>query len=362
MYRNRITNLSVSKTFRSLVLSTDLIHARFHYKTREGFFHVCLKLPDRPHPTWFTNWIKPDQILTNDLDNKKLKSTLVQVPSSYTSQEPWLFGTVGSDIYAFKQYNSPSRVMLVRNKESFLWRNAPNMISSRVYPVACVLDGTIYVMGGSTEANWGEVCDTKTQTWEPLPNPSPELCFSSVIRKVDIIEGKIYITSNDDKDSVYDPKEGTWNVVGKVLMNESMCMVDNILYFCSQKSCLWYDTEGQEWRQVKGLSLLNKSGRRGLIETDKYGRKLLILWDKFAQPRRNCPDKSICCALVSLEKRQNGQVWGHVEWSNVVLRVPSSYYFCVLHRYWFDQLVVFFFFDIREWLLDLFLKTLHSLE
>ncbi|CAA7020552.1 unnamed protein product [Microthlaspi erraticum] len=319
-------NLSlVSKTIRSLVLSLDLNHARFHHKTQEAFFHVCLQFPDRPLPSWFTLWIKPDQIDDNE---KKKKSILVQVPSSYANQEPLFVVTVGSEIYALRQQHLPSHVMLVRNKECAFWRKAPKITVPRANPAACVLDGKIYVMGGSTAENcWGEVFDTKTQKWEALPDPGAELRFSSIIRKIENIQGKIYVRSNEKNDSVYDPKLGKWNVTPKALVGESRCMIGNLYYSCRAKTCLWYDTVSNEWKPVKGLSSLNRTCRRGLIETVCYGGKLLILWDKFAKARRSCKEKSICCALVALERRKNGQVWGKVEWSSVVLTLPSSYAF-----------------------------------
>ncbi|KAF2615480.1 hypothetical protein F2Q70_00012874 [Brassica cretica] len=259
----------------------------------------CLaRLPDRPLPSWFTLWIQPDQI-------EKKKATLVQVPSSYASREPLFLRRVGSDIYA-----------LLRPK-SF----------------ACVLHGKIYVFGGckanESAESWGEVLDIKARTWEPLPDPGDELRFSSVIRKIEITQGKLYVRSNEEKDSVYDPKTRKWKATPKAREGDSRCMVGNIYYACRAKSCMWYDKECNEWKQVKGLSSFNKNYRSGLIETVNYCGKLLIMWDKLAQPRlrRNCQEKTICCALVALEKRQNGQVWGKVEWSNGVLTVPSSYVF-----------------------------------
>ncbi|KAG2240503.1 hypothetical protein Bca52824_090645 [Brassica carinata] len=280
----------VSKTFRSLILSIELNHARFHHKTNEISFHVCLQLPDRPLPSyWFT--------LLIDLEMKK--STLAQVPSIYAPIVPRIMLTVASQVYALRQFYHPSPVMIVRNKENLLWRKAPSLTVARSNPSACVLDGKIYVVGGCTANDcWGEVFDTKTQTWEPLPDPGTELRFSSVIRKLEIIQGKIYVRSNEEKTQ-----------------------------FMIRKTCMWYDRECKEWKPVKGLSSLNKSCRRGLIETVNLNGKLIVLWDKFARPGPHCQNKTICCALVALEKRQDGQVWGNVEWSNAVLRVPSSYLF-----------------------------------
>ncbi|CAN6986115.1 unnamed protein product [Brassica oleracea var. botrytis] len=319
----------VSKSFRSLILSIELNHARFHHKTQESLFSICLQLPDRPLPSWFTLWIQPDQI-------EKKKATLVQlvqVPSSYASREPLFLRRVGSDIYALRQRYPPSQVMLVRHNENVLWSNAPSMTVARVNPVACVLHGKIYVFGGckanESAESWGEVLDIKARTWEPLPDPGDELRFSSVIRKIEITQGKFYVRSNEEKDSVYDPKTRKWKATPKAREGDSRCMVGNIYYACRAKSCMWYDKECNEWKQVKGLSSFNKNYRSGLIEIVNYCGKLLIMWDKLAQPRlrRNCQEKTICCAMVALEKRQNGQVWGKVEWSNGVLTVPSSYVF-----------------------------------
>ena len=307
----------VSKTFRSLILSIELNHARFYHKTNESSFHICLQLPDRPRPSyWFT--------LLINLETKK--STLAQVPSIYAPKAPSIMLTVGSQVYALRQFYHPSPVMIVRNIENLLWRKAPNLTVLRSNPGACVLDGKIYVVGGCTANDcWGEVFDTKTQTWEPLPDPGTELRFSRVIRKLQIFQGKIYVRSNDEKDSVYDPKKREWNVAAKALVGDSRCAIGNLLYSCGRKSCMWYDSECKEWKPVKGLSSLNKSCRRGLIETVNLNGKLIVLWDKFARRGPHCQNKTICCALVALEKRQDGQVWGNVEWSNDVLRVPSSY-------------------------------------
>ena len=51
----------VSKTFRSLILSTELGYARFLHKTQEPFFSICLQLPDRPRPSWFILWVQPEK-------------------------------------------------------------------------------------------------------------------------------------------------------------------------------------------------------------------------------------------------------------------------------------------------------------
>ncbi|KAG5377373.1 hypothetical protein IGI04_041969 [Brassica rapa subsp. trilocularis] len=295
----------VSKTFRSLILSTELGYARF---------------PTVLVPRGSSSGCNPRR--------RKL-----HLCSSYAPRVPLLVLAVGSDVYALRQGYRPSQAMFVRNRENILWSNAPNMTVARVNPAACVLDGKIYVVGGCCEAAakscWGEVFDTKTRTWETLPDPGDELRFSSMIKKLEIIRGKVYVTSNEGEgDSVYDPKTRTWKAIGKRLEGDSRCWVGSLHYSCRRESCMWYDKECKEWKHVKGLSSFNKSCRRGgLIETVQFCPKLLILWDKFAPLRGDCEEKTICCALVAFEKRKNGHVWGKVEWSSPVLTVPSSYLF-----------------------------------
>ncbi|KAG7610614.1 Kelch-type beta propeller [Arabidopsis suecica] len=245
----------------------------------------------------FTLWIKPGQILTNQLE-KNERSTgatrLVQIPSSYCSIVPHYLISVGSEVYGLSQHNDPSSNMFVRNKEDLFWCNAPIMTVARAKAIGHAYNGKLYVMGGCRDdesVNWGEVFDPKTQTWEALPDPGSELRFSS-IRKIDVFQEKLYVRSNEKIDSVYDPKEGKWNVAEK--------------------------------SPVQCLDMLNRNLGSGMIEIANYGGKLLILWDKVGLSQ----DKDICCAVIALEKRDGvDEVWGKIEWASIVLTVPSSYVF-----------------------------------
>ncbi|EFH48566.1 hypothetical protein ARALYDRAFT_910922 [Arabidopsis lyrata subsp. lyrata] len=320
----------VCKTFRTLLISKELTVARVHLKTHETFFHVCLQLPDRPNPSMFTLWIKPGQILTNQLE-KNERSTgdtrLVQIPSSYYSKVPPYVITVGSESYGLSHCNDPSSIMWVRKKGTFCWRKAPNMTVARAKALACVLSGKIYVMGGcraDEPVNWCEVFDIKSQTWEPLPDPGSELRFSS-IRKLEVFKEKLYVRSNEEKDSVYDPKEGKSDVLEKPHVR--CTIIENVVYCYNKQSCWWYDTNRKECRLVRGLDMLNLNLGCGMIEIANYGEKLLILWDKFVH-RGTCQDKDIWCAVIALEKRDGSdEVWGNIEWADIVMTVSSSYVF-----------------------------------
>ncbi|ESQ32975.1 hypothetical protein EUTSA_v10005584mg [Eutrema salsugineum] len=335
----------VSKTFRSLISSPELYRERYHLKTQENVLYVCLQLPDRRLPSWYSLWIKLDQTLTSDMDmeekNKSIgDALLVEIPSSHSPRVPSIYiGMVGSKHYAVRQYSiaptsSPVWVCNVEGTHA-AWREAPSMKVARDSPVAGILDGKIYVMGGcdaDESTNWAEVLDTKTQTWESLPDPGPELRFS-LIKTMNVIQGKVYVRSSVKKNYVYDPKQGRWDVAAKALEVECNCVVESVWYACIQYGSLWYlDTKRQEWRKVKGLEVLKRTycgGGGGIIAIANYGGKLLLLWDMFEQQLDSCQNKDICCSVIALEQRNgcDDQVWGKVECSRIVLTVPSSYIF-----------------------------------
>ncbi|ESQ32976.1 hypothetical protein EUTSA_v10005635mg, partial [Eutrema salsugineum] len=335
----------VSKIFRSLISSFELYLARYHFKTQENFLHVCLQLPDRRLPSWFSLWIKPDQILTNDMDmeenNKSNRDALlVEIPSSYSPRVPSLsIGMVGSKHYRVGQdtaapTSSPVWFYNMGTTTHTAWRKAPRMKVARQIPVASILGGKIYVMGGcdaDESTNWAEVLDTKTQTWESLPDPGPELRFS-LIKTMNVIGGKLCVKRNEKDDYFYDPKEGRWEVAANTAKLEwRFVVIENIRYSCSIDGRLWYyyDKKLERWTKVKGLEVLKRNCHGGVIALANYSGKLLVLWDKFEQPD-HCQSKDIWCSVLALEKR-NGedQVWGNVEWARVVLTVPSS---CVFLR------------------------------
>ncbi|CAA7059370.1 unnamed protein product [Microthlaspi erraticum] len=336
----------VSKRFCSIISSKELRLARKHLERREKVLYVCLKLPRRRLPSWFSLWIKPDQTLTNDKNKSSTRKTLLtRVPSSYTPWEPSTFiGKVGSEKYKILGQHRSSTTTLPNHLEMKVrndgvnnaWRKAPSMRVAREKTLAVggVLDEKIYVMGGckaKETANWAEVFDTKTQTWEALPDPGAEL-RSSLLKSMRMIEGKVYVESSVEDDCyVYDPREGRWDVVAKELVDDerTKCYID-VWYSCTTDGCFWYDEKRKEWRAIKGLKEFDRNVSDGVvIALAKYYGNLLIIWDKFEKPMKGqCPKKNIWCSVIKLKRRNGrGEVWGTVEWDSAVLTVPSKYVF-----------------------------------
>ncbi|CAN6817343.1 unnamed protein product [Brassica oleracea] len=208
--------------------------------------------------SWYTLWLKPNQTLTNDLE-KKEKSTgnalLVAIPSSYCQRLATFICMVGSELYAINNYGYPSFDLWVKKSENGNWlADVPKMTVARENAIAGVLDGKIYVMGGCSiyeSKNWAEVYDTKTQTWESLPDPGVQL------------------------------------------------------------RSLYYNEKHNGWRRVNGLSVLERHCR-GNIEMANYGGKLLMIWEKVVHTCHCYDEKNIWCALIAFESRNGDEeVWGN---------------------------------------------------
>ncbi|WZY85944.1 hypothetical protein YC2023_032328 [Brassica napus] len=347
----------VSKTFRSLLYSSELYAARSQMGTTVTCLYICLEYSTEhftdPSPRWFSLYVKPKRNLTDGRTREKSSGNLlVPVPKHCPPPPPpHASSTIltGSQIYVFggplddnvRRYSSAVRVYECRNKT---WRNLPNMNMERFYASACVHDDKIYVMGGciarSEHQSWFEMFDIKTQTWKTLP-PNPDLHVRlgcKKVRKIGMVHEKIYVkTESELRDWVYDVKEKKWSVadVGlSVHWSSSWCVIDNVMFSYSRFRYVWYDLKSGTWKDVRGLEVLKKyrsfsshvnpNGRVGsVVELVNYGGKLVIIWDRFERRGRS-QNKNIWCAVVALERVHEG-FWGKIEWFDVVHTVPNWY-------------------------------------
>lgn len=129
-------------------------------------------------------------------------------------------------------------------------------------PVSQLIDGKIYVIGGSdtrsrelkSSSNRIMVFDTEAQKWEVRKRePDWEVgqkWFSSVE-----MAGIIYMRGNN-KSYVYEPKEGKWET-DEILHSmewSNSCVLDDVLYYFDvRKNCLrTYDRKERVWGVVNG--------------------------------------------------------------------------------------------------------------
>ncbi|CAA7019573.1 unnamed protein product [Microthlaspi erraticum] len=212
-------------------------------------------------------------------------------------------------------------------------RSISNMPERMERKVAEIIDGKIYVIGdclcdddevsGSRFSKRVMVLDTKTQMWEPEIT-KPDLKLGSLCHDVVVMEDKIYMKDSFNS-FVYVPKENKWEL--DEMLNtkrwEGACVVDDVLYYYDvYKDMLLraYDPNNRCWKVVKGLeALLPKAAGPSYSKTVSYGGKLAIFFYKLYDGKTaRLKTKEIWWAEIALERRQGGEIWGKVQWSDVV--------------------------------------------
>ncbi|CAA7020583.1 unnamed protein product [Microthlaspi erraticum] len=329
----------VSKSFRSLLASPELYKTRSSIGHAESCLYVCLRFHPDPNPRWFTLCMKPDRVLTKDnikkKKQKKKKSSgyvLAKIPASHSppARSSGLV-TIGSDIYNIggDMNHEPSSSVSILDCRTHTWREGPSMLVKRIYTHANVLDGKIYVAGygkakESSSSDLMEVFDPKTQTWELVSRCSGgELGDISYIHSSAAIDRKVYIFAGSN-DLAYEPRECRWERVGTKMtcVWSSNCVIENVLYQQNDGKFEWYDTNARLWRTLKGVVGLPKFARSTARLAD-YGGRMAVLWDKVVASPGDTK-KVIWCAVIALERRNSDEIWGKVQWRDVVLTVPTS--------------------------------------
>ncbi|KAL1214796.1 putative F-box/kelch-repeat protein [Cardamine amara subsp. amara] len=354
----------VSKRFRSLVASADIYQTRtllgctesclyvclrFNSEANQHWFTLCPRLTRTPNPNpnpilnlrRFTSCFRPQRNLTNHTrkkEKKSSKSRLVSVQTRKFSPTFWSsHATIGYNIYMIGECCN-TRMNVVSPRVYFMdcryhtFHKAPSMrMTTWSEPLVSVVDGKIYVVKTNTKVidSMIEFFDPKTQIWEHVPSPSVEI--DNISRSL-VLDGKLYLFG--DKKMVYKPKENKWDVVGSEIPlrwfpSNTSCVVDNVIYsYGIFRELKWYDSETRSWILLKGLEehSLPFPEVGEPVRLVNYGGKIVALWEKKA----GCigPKKkkiNIWCAKISLERRSEKEIYGKIEWCNVVLTLSEPY-------------------------------------
>lgn len=337
----------VSETFRSIVASSELYETRSRLNRTEKCLYLCLHFPCDPNKYWFTLYRKPNRNVTK----KSSGYYLVQVPSpngllpgqssSVIAVGSDIYNIGGADSYRYKfgktRYSSFVSVLDCRNHS---WRQVPRMrVERSSASTVSLVDGKIYVGGGCKDINtlnWIEVYDPEAETWGSVTNPRIENDYEDRPRRVAKslgLEGKLYMFG--DEFVVYNSKEDRWNDIGvdrqlcraidyRSCINSSSCVIDNVLYIWDKGVFKWYDFKVSLWKDLNGVegSLPGLRDREYCKMVD-LGGKIAVLWEECVYTRTYKKNK-IWCAEISLEKRDGDEMWGKVEWFDIVLRVHTS--------------------------------------
>ncbi|XP_010418484.1 PREDICTED: F-box/kelch-repeat protein At5g51250-like [Camelina sativa] len=328
------TTLSlVSKSFRSLLASPDLYKTRSLLGNTESCLYVCFQC--NPGYRWFTLCRKPDQTLTNDTSGY----VLATVPSPRFHKACFSsLVAVGSDIYNIHAPSSSN--VSVLDCRSHTWREAPapTLPVKELSISASVIGRKIYVVGcynNRISPKPLKVLDTKTQVWETIPcKGKRDYKFKN--SKSTCIDGKFHVVTERKEVVAYNPKESRWDLVEQwfdeynYMRSVSYCDIKNVLYSVYNRMVIWYDTEPEvsRWRYLE-VGELPTFPPGVSVRLADYGGKLAGVWDDdlFYGQSSFVHKKKILCAVVALERRKSGEIFGKVEWLGHVLTIPREYDF-----------------------------------
>ncbi|ESQ38272.1 hypothetical protein EUTSA_v10029356mg [Eutrema salsugineum] len=319
----------VSKSFRSIVASPELYRTRSRLDRTENCLYLCLRYPVNQQD-WFTLCRKPDRTVTNESSGYQfipIPSPCLPVVRSSS------IVAVDSKIYITGGYEHSSSSVSVLDCRFNTWQEAPSMRVKRSGDsTASLVDGKIYVAGGCEEdvssSNWVEVFDPKTQTWENVWTPETDIRNDVALRSMGL-GGKLYVVTSGGEFVAYDPKEARWNwkpIATDMSMAATIFfsygVIGNVLFKLWNKGVFrWYDCKTSLWKILKGIEGLPDLNVRKFCGIVDFGGKMAVLWDD------DCFEdtvKTVWCAVIALERRNGDEIWGKVEWMDVVFRDHNS--------------------------------------
>ncbi|CAH8339887.1 unnamed protein product [Eruca vesicaria subsp. sativa] len=330
-------NLSlVSKSFQSMVASTELYRVRSDLGLTESCLYVCMRFGFSSHK-WYTLSSKSKSSSSGRGSGYVLGKVSIMPPGD-GDDSPCAVGSgisdivaVGSDIYNIGQAADKTGVSILDCK-THRWRKAPSMPVEVESISARVLDQKIYVLGRryhNQDGSWKsllQVFNTSTQTWDDIP-----WCVLDLARHTFNIDGNIHAIDIFGKVFAFNSKQGRWDLVEQYprvcesMFSGSYCEIDNVLYSVSKEGALrWYDTDKTRWRDLKGLVGLPKLPSYGAyVKLTGYGGgKMMLFWNINFNIHLS-QEETIYCAEIALERR-NGDCWGKLEWYDGVHSVLAG--------------------------------------
>ncbi|CAA7057654.1 unnamed protein product [Microthlaspi erraticum] len=308
----------VSKHFRSLVASREIYARRSLLGCTENCVYVILcNRKNRVGGQLYILSRKPNG-----------NQHLFLIPSLPTMPRYGSYVAMGSKIYVFNSVTSSSGLII--DCISHTAQPLPSMPVVMNVSIAKIIDGRIYVIGYIMDLDSEEnvnyvmvVFNTETQTWEPETikiDIEVDMWCECVV-----MSGKMYFRDGENS-FIYEPKGSKRDTDEMVNAKEweDACVVDDVLYYYDvvENELKTYDSEKKCWGVVNGVEefLATHTERVcGWWKTASYGGKLFLFHDE---------DTYVGVtyfAEISLERNQQREIWGKVEWCDEVEIAESVY-------------------------------------
>ncbi|KAL1190241.1 F-box/kelch-repeat protein [Cardamine amara subsp. amara] len=314
-----LTLSQVSRRFRSIVASSEIYTRRSFFGCTEQCLYVAISKDQTCDIHWFTLCRKPnrEQLSPGNSDHR-----LVHIPSLPPMALHGSYIGVGSKIFVmggFENWKTIISTVSLIDCRSHKANRLPNMPKAVASSVTELIDQKIYVIGGldthspmKSPSRTMMVFDTETETWNFQVRPDWEQgkrWFSSVE-----MGGKIYMRTLYNS-FVYDPNQDTCERDEVLHTKEwsSSCVVEDVLYYYDVRcNCLRaYDPMQRSWGVVKGLEGLLPQACKWSKAASYNGGKVVVFLQE--------TETEIWCAEIAVDRRQGGEIWGKVEWCDVVL-------------------------------------------
>ncbi|CAN7038521.1 hypothetical protein IGI04_005388 [Brassica rapa subsp. trilocularis] len=306
----------VSKSFRKLIASPKLYKRRSQLGITQHRVYAVLQSRKTRASSFYILHRKVD-----DCSNRLVVVRSITLKSSCGNYVP-----VGSKVYVFNGEDALSIDCTSHTSQSIPdipQRMAYKVVGEKkIYVIGDSVCHVVKEKGGMLRETWKKavmVFDTETQLWEP--KLVKEDMFLGVLWSDSVVmDGKIYMKDYSKGNSfVYEPEERKWELMDEVLNSKAWkgaCVVDNVLYYHDLRVLRAYDPKQSCWSVVNGLGdfLVAKTARSRWCHAVNYGEKKLALFF-----HKNHDGKEVIfCAVIALERRQGGEIWGQMESCDVV--------------------------------------------
>lgn len=201
---------------------------------------------------------------------------------------------------------------------------------SREFAATGVVDEKVYVIGGcvvdnwARSRNWTEVFDPKLGEWSAVPSPIE--IRDKWMHASAVIDGKIYAMA--DRNGVfYDPSSGSWGVAENELdlgWRGRACVIDGVLYCYDYLGKIrGFDAKEGAWRELRGVEKGLPKFLCGATMAN-LGGNLVVVWEEKRGGSGSKREMDVWCAEIEVQHKGEGELWGNINWCDVVLTIPSG--------------------------------------